>query len=354
MIKSVNGNLLDAKVEALVNTVNTVGVMGKGIALQFRQALPENYEFYRKACARDEVRPGHMLVFDRGQRLDGPRYVVNFPTKRHWKGRTKIEDIESGLIDLIDVIKNLSIKSVAVPPLGCGNGGLNWTRVKPLIERAFLSVPDVIVHLYEPMGAPNAGEMKIATPRPHMTGVRAALLILFENYLMPGYQLSLLEIQKLAYFLQESGNPMNLRFVRNQYGPYAENLHHVLQRIDGHFIKGYGDRTERAQTQTIQLIPDAIAEAHETIGTDSLVERQLNVVSNLIEGYEYPGGLELLATVHWVTKESELSRTDVAAAIRAIHEWSDRKKALFPEDVIEMAWNRLREMDWFEGDPVSE
>src|SRR5947209_16016414 len=108
MIKYVNGNLLEADVEALVNSVNTVGVMGKGIALQFKQAFPENYEAYRKACEHKEVQPGHMFVFDTGKLY--PRYIINFPTKRHWKGKAKIEDIESGLVDLIATIKRLGIK----------------------------------------------------------------------------------------------------------------------------------------------------------------------------------------------------------------------------------------------------
>lgn len=116
MIKLVTGNLLEADVEALVNTVNTVGVMGKGLALQFRQAFPENYQAYQKACTQHEVRPGQMFVFDTGQ-LTNPRYIINFPTKRHWRQKTRIQDIDDGLCALIEVVRAKGIRSLAVPPL---------------------------------------------------------------------------------------------------------------------------------------------------------------------------------------------------------------------------------------------
>jgi O-acetyl-ADP-ribose deacetylase (regulator of RNase III) len=181
MIKHVTGNLLEADAQALVNTVNTVGVMGKGIALQFRQAFPQNYEEYRKACAAGEVVPGHMFVYATGT-LTNPRYIINFPTKRHWKGKTKIDDIRSGLDGLIETIKALEIKSIAVPPLGCGNGGLRWEQVRPMIESAFAGLPDLLVLLYAPDGAPQAEQMLTATQRPKMTASRGALLAALETY----------------------------------------------------------------------------------------------------------------------------------------------------------------------------
>src|SRR6266700_2120693 len=242
MIHYKTGNLLEASADALVNTVNSVGVMGKGIALQFKQAFPENYEGYRQACERGEVEPGRMFVFATGN-LMGPRFIINFPTKRHWKGKSKIQDVESGLDALVHVIQANRIKSIAVPPLGCGNGGLNWKSVRKLIERKLSPLENVEILVYEPTGAPANREMKVATKEPNMTRGRAALLGIFSKYLIPGYELTMLEIQKLAYFLQEAGEPLRLRFVKDKYGPYAETLHHVLQRIEGHFIHGYGDRS---------------------------------------------------------------------------------------------------------------
>lgn len=178
--------------DALVNTVNTVGVMGKGVALQFRQAFPENYEYYRNACLRSQVQPGKMLIYSRN-RLDNPRFIINFPTKRHWKGKSKLNDIDAGLAALVRDIRDLGIQSIAIPPLGCGNGGLDWAIVRPRIIKALEAVPEVHVLLYEPRGAPVPDQMRVATKRPNMTPSRAALVSLMVNYGIPGYCLSLLE-----------------------------------------------------------------------------------------------------------------------------------------------------------------
>src|SRR5215208_2123004 len=113
------GDLLAADAEAVVNTVNCVGIMGRGIALQVKNAYPANFKAYEAACKRGEVEPGRMLVHETGQ-LTNPRYIINFPTKRHWRGRSRIEDIESGLDALVAEVRRLGIKSIAVPPLGCG------------------------------------------------------------------------------------------------------------------------------------------------------------------------------------------------------------------------------------------
>ncbi|MBI4230344.1 MAG: macro domain-containing protein, partial [Planctomycetes bacterium] len=197
MIERVTGNLLEADAEALVNTVNCVGVMGKGIALQFRQAFPDNAKAYRRACKEGKVQPGSMLVYDAGP-LVSPRYIINFPTKRHWKGKSRIEDVRDGLRDLVRTIRRLKVRSIAIPPLGCGNGGLAWEDVRPLIEKALTQVPGVRTRLYEPAGAPARAEMPVRTKRPAMTAGRAALLGIFRRYLIPGYQLTMLEVQKLA------------------------------------------------------------------------------------------------------------------------------------------------------------
>lgn len=344
MIEHKTGNLLDAQAEALVNTVNTVGVMGKGIALQFRQAFPENYEAYRKACEHEEVQPGRVFVFDTGKLY--PRYIINFPTKRHWKGKAKIEDVQSGLVDLIATVKRLGIKSIAVPPLGCGNGGLRWEQVQPLIETAFAEVPDVGVLLYGPDGAPEAEKMRTATKRPNMTPGRAVLLALFKNYMLPGYRLSMLEAQKLAYFLQAAGQSLKLRFDKQRYGPYAEALQHVMQRMEGHFIKGYGDRSQGASAGTVTLVPEAVREAAAFLKEDAETLSRLEHVTHLIEGFEYPYGLELLATVHWVTQEDEAAKQDASVAVERVHEWSERKRTTFSPEHIKLAWSRLAEDGW--------
>jgi O-acetyl-ADP-ribose deacetylase (regulator of RNase III) len=344
MIDHVAGNILDADAEALVNTVNTVGVMGKGIALQFRQAFPGNYAAYVDACKRQEVTPGRMFVYHTG-RLSGPRYVINFPTKRHWKGKSRVEDIESGLCDLVEVVKREGIKSIAVPPLGCGNGGLKWTDVRPRIEAAFEPLSNVTVLVYVPAGAPAADKMRIATKRPNMTPARAALVSLLESYALPGYRLTMLEIQKLAYLLQAAGEPLNLKFVKAEYGPYAETLNHVLQRIEGHFIRGYGDRSSNA---SIRVLPDAISEARRCLESSRETRERLARVARLIEGFETPYGMELLTTVHWIAKENQEVEQTLSAAMNGVQSWNARKRANFRPEHIEAVWDRLRDCCWVE------
>jgi O-acetyl-ADP-ribose deacetylase (regulator of RNase III) len=347
MIKEIKGDLLKSNVEALTNTVNTVGIMGKGVALQFRQAFSSEYfKDYQKACKDKKLQIGKVHVFELNT-FGNPRYIINFPTKKHWKGKSRIEDIEAGLKDLINVIKNYNIKSIAMPPLGCGNGGLYWKDVKPLIEKYFEKIPDVELILFVLDNSPKADEIKISSKRPNMTIARAALLMLFEQYLLPGYRLSLLEVQKLAYFLQESGEDLKLKFTKQQYGPYTENVNHLLRTIDGHFIKGYGDHTPKAAEPTISLIPEALAEAETFLNKRSpeTVSR-LQQVFRLIEGFEYPHGLELLSTVHWVIKENPAVKGDIAKITNLIHSWSHRKRNIFPQREIEIAWKQLTVHGW--------
>lgn len=344
MIFNAEGDLLATDAEALVNTVNTVGVMGKGIALQFKQAFPDNYAAYEAACRRDEVQIGKMYVF---HRPNNPRTIINFPTKKHWKGKSKIEDIKSGLKSLIDIVKKERIRSIAVPPLGCGNGGLEWEDVKPLIEQAFAKLPDVTVQLFHPEGAPDAVDMKIATTRPNMTPTRAVILEVLSRYALPGYRLTLLEIQKLAYFLQEVGQPLKMDFQKKQYGPYTEQLHHVLQRIEGHFVRGYGDRSRDV---SLELYPDAVKEAELFLAAEKDTQQRLSRVAALIEGYETPYGLELLSTVHWVVVHDAVAggrEKFGQVVVNAVHAWNHHKRRTFTPQRISTAWHRLKGEGWF-------
>lgn len=339
MIQYTTGNLLEAGAEALVNTVNCVGVMGKGIALQFKQGFPENYEKYRLACDRGEVKPGRMFVFETGD-LMGAKFIINFPTKQHWKEKSKIEDVDSGLDALVEVIRRNRIKSIALPPLGCGNGGLDWGIVRKLIHRKLSELEGVRVLVYEPAGAPANREMKVATKAPNMSRGRAALLGIFSKYLIPGYELTMLEIQKLAYFLQEAGEPLKLTFVKDKYGPYAETLHHVLQRIEGHFIRGYGDRSRDA---SVEVVPSATEKALQILETDFPdTLKRAEHVERLIEGFETPFGLELLSTVHWILKETPECRENLSKTVSEVRSWNNRKAEIFNAAQIELAWTQLK------------
>jgi O-acetyl-ADP-ribose deacetylase (regulator of RNase III) len=343
MIEESSGNLLLADAEALVNTVNCAGYMGKGIALQFRQAHPENFRFYERACRNEEVQPGRMLIFDAGQMFK-PRYIINFPTKRHWRGNSRIEDIVSGLDALVRDVRRLGIRSIAVPPLGCGHGGLNWSEVRPLIVRAFEVVPDVKVFLFSPAGAPDAKTMPVRTTKPNMTPARALLVKLMQQYLVLAYRLTQLEIQKLAYFLQAAGEPMQLKYSAGRFGPYATNLSKVLERIEGHFIRGYGD--DPKPDREIDLLPDAPKEADKTLSSLPESVERLRTVGELIEGFETPYGMELLSSVHWVAVHGEPVARDAESAIRAVQEWTNRKHRMFKPQHIRVAWDRLVDKGW--------
>jgi O-acetyl-ADP-ribose deacetylase (regulator of RNase III) len=343
MIEFKQGNLLDETTEALVNTVNCVGVMGKGIALQFKQAYPENFKAYKRACDAEAVQPGQMFVFDTSSLLP-PRYVINFPTKRHWRGKSCLEDIQAGLKALVQEVHQLGIRSIAIPPLGCGNGGLDWAVVKPLIVDAFAHLPDVKVVIYEPGTAPAADRLKVNTTKPPMTQARALVISLFDRYGIPGYRLGRLEAQKLAYFLQEAGEPsLKLDYRRHHFGPYADKLNHALQRIDGHYIRGYGDRSQMSQ---IYVLPEGRQAATEFLAPHQESQQRLERVSQLIEGYETPYGMEMLATLHWIAQEDPQAAEDVDVAIAAVQGWSDRKRKLFKPGHLKQAWQRLRDEGW--------
>lgn len=349
MIEFSQGNLLEAKVEALVNTVNCVGVMGKGIALQFKQAFPENFRQYKQACDRGEVQPGQMFTVATGNLLN-PRYIINFPTKRHWKGNSKLEDVQAGLTALVQEVNRLEIQSIAIPPLGCGNGGLDWAVVKPLIMNAFADLSNVEVIIFEPGGTPTVDQVQVNTDKPPMTRTRALVISLLERYGIPGYRLGRLEAQKLAYLLQEAGETaLKLEFKQHHYGPYADKLNHALQRIDGHYIKGYGDRTQASQ---IHVLPQGRAAAAAFLADHQDAHQRLEQVSQLIEGFETPYGMEMLATLHWVAQRNPQAVINVEAAIADVQAWSDRKRNLFKPQHLRKAWQRLKDQGWLEVSPT--
>lgn len=343
MIEQATGNLLQTDAEALVNTVNCVGFMGKGIALQFKQAWPENFENYAKACHAGEVRPGQMFIFETG-RMVNPKYIINFPTKRHWRGDSRIEDIESGLKALVRDVKRLGIRSVAVPPLGCGNGGLDWKDVGPLIHRAFDALPNVKVLMFSPKGAPQAKSMPINTARPKMTPARALFVKLMHQYASLDYRQTLLEIHKLAYFLQEAGERLRLRYEAGRFGPYAANLNKVLERIEGHFIRGYGD--SQKPDADIELLPGAVEEADAFLAGQADSLARLKRVGELIQGFETPYGMELLATVHWVAVRADAPASSPDETVAAVHAWNDRKRQMFHAPHISRAYSRLVQQGW--------
>jgi len=346
VIEMTEGNLLEADAEALVNTVNCVGVMGKGIALQFKQAYPEMAEVYWRACERGEIQPGHVQVWPT-EALHGPKYVINFPSKREWFRKSSYKDIESGLVALIESVRQYGIRSIAVPPLGCGNGGLAWSRVRPMIEAAFSAIPEVRVLVFAPHGTAAPRERVVRTQRPKLTRARALFIAAMERYSVLAYQITLLEIQKLAYFLQEAGEPLRLKVEKGPYGPYADNLNKVLELLEGHYIDGYDG--ERSPDREIRLVGNAAQEASDFLNSEPAALARLERVGRLIQGFETPYGLELLSSVHYVARHDSPPATSYEEAIDHVHVWNDRKRQLFKAEHIRVAWEHLDAAGWTGG-----
>ena len=337
------GNIIDNEAEALVNSVNCVGVMGRGIALQFKKAFPDNFKAYADACKRGEVQPGKMFVFETGQ-MTGPRYIINFPTKRHWRGKSRMEDIESGLQALVGVIKRKRIQSIAVPPLGTGLGGLEWSEVQERIEEAIGSLADAKVTVYEPSGAPDVKTMQKSRQVPTMTPGRAALVGLVNRYLvgLGDPFITLLEIHKLMYFMQAAGEPLKLTYSKGTYGPYAENMRHVLNPIEGHLLSGYADGGDEPFKQ-LQLVPGAVNDAFAYLEQKPDTRSRFDRVSELVAGFESPWGLELLSTVHWIASPDQPET--IGDVIALTYAWGERKLQ-FSERQISLTYSHLVNEGW--------
>jgi O-acetyl-ADP-ribose deacetylase (regulator of RNase III) len=352
MIEYTKGNLLEADVDALVNTVNTVGVMGKGIALMFKEAFPENFHAYAEACKEKHVLTGQMFVTERSD-LMGPRWIINFPTKQHWRTKTKLEWIDTGLKDLRRVIAEKGIQSIALPPLGSGNGGLDWKTVKPRIEEALGDLTDVRVVLFEP-----TAEYQNVTRRKgveKLTPPRALIAELVRRYWMLGIECSLLEIQKLAWFMEraivKSGmeDPMDLRFEANRYGPYADRLRHLLNSLDGSYLrceKHLGDARPEDVIWFEQSRKDKVRlylKSSEAMPYEPALEQ----VSDLIDGFQSPLGMELLATVDWLIQR-EACEPNLDSIKNGLQRWpagktaSERKLNLFDDSMLNLAIERLQ------------
>ncbi|CAO4184641.1 O-acetyl-ADP-ribose deacetylase (Regulator of RNase III), contains Macro domain [Methylorubrum populi] len=350
MITFTQGDLLDAPAEALVNTVNTVGVMGKGIALMFKEHFPENFRAYAAACKAGEVQTGRMFVTERGH-LTGPRWIINFPTKANWRFPSKMIWIEEGLADLRRVIEANAIRSVAIPPLGSGNGGLNWGDVRPRIEAALGDLPGVEVIVYEPTTAYQ--NISKRSGQKSLTPARALVVELVRRYAVLGFECSLLEVQKLAYLLESAietasiPNPLKLAFKAHRYGPYADRLRHLLDGIDGTYLhceKRLADAGPLDLVRFEDSQRDRVATYLKSEGKEYI--DVLEATAGLIDGFESPYGMELLATVHWLMYREGV-KPEIEAIMHGIKNWpggsgsAARKARIFDERVVRLAVERL-------------
>ena len=353
MMTFTRGNLLNADVEALVNTVNTVGVMGKGIALMFKEAFPDNFKIYEAACKREDVRIGKMLVTERHQMI-GPKWIINFPTKKHWRHPSKLEWITEGLEDLKKTITDNDIRSIALPPLGSGNGGLDWDKVRPEIEAILGLLPNVEIVIYEP--TTKYQNIMKRTGVEKLTPARALVAELVRQYWILGMECTVLEIQKLAYFLERSieitdlENPLDLRFKADRYGPYAPRLTHLLNGLDGSYLH-CNKRLADAGPLDVIWFDDTKKDivALYLISSEAKMYRAaLEATTSLIDGFESPLGMELLATVDWLVSCERLQPT-VDGIRSGLKIWPGdsraiaRKNELFDDRLLRLALMRLND-----------
>lgn len=350
MIRYTSGNLLDSGAEALVNTVNTVGVMGKGIALMFKEAFPENFKAYDIACKREEVVVGKVFVTQRSDML-GPQWIVNFPTKKHWRHPSKLEWIEAGLEDLKRVIIQNHIHSIALPPLGAGNGGLEWVQVRPRIEAVLGDLPDVDILVYEPTAKYQNVAKRTGVEK--LTPARALIAEIVRRYWVLGIECTLLEVQKLAWFIEVTAtdlgldDPLHLKFKANRFGPYADELRHLLNNLDGSYLhcnKRLGD----AGPLDVIWFDDSKKsrlEAYLTSPEARVYEPVLEATTRIIDGFQSPLGMELLATVDWLRREGV--EANVHAMLSGIKAWpggegsAARKAKIFDDRLVALALERL-------------
>jgi O-acetyl-ADP-ribose deacetylase (regulator of RNase III) len=326
MIQLIEGNLLESKAEALVNTVNTVGVMGKGIALQFKNRYPNNYKLYEKACKAKEVQIGKLFVTETFSLLEGRKIVINFPTKTDWRKPSEYSYIESGLKDLVRIITEKGIKSVAIPPLGAGNGGLDWNIVKNIIERSLTGL-NCDIQLYEPNATIREAMKK---ERVKLTPARAMLVYVLYEVVRNGEFVSEFSAEKAAYFLQRFGakEQFKLDFQPNFYGPYSGKVKHVLYYLNGSYITGYSSKDKKPFDE-LGIMFDGEKEINDYLEqTDNVVYREIaNKTKAFLAGFYSAFGLELLSTVDYIMSEKKVKT--IEDITRHIESWSSRKKSLF-------------------------
>lgn len=351
MIRYITGNIFDDDAQALVNTVNTEGVMGKGLALQFKERFPENFRVYRLACKEHRLDVGNMLIVDEST-IERQLLVINFPTKRSWRKPSEYDYIESGLNSLRTEIISRGIKSVAIPALGSCNGGLDWCRVKQMIVSQ-LSDIDCDIRIYEP-NAMIVEQMK--SERVKLTPARAMMLDMMWDLVSFGEFVSVFAAEKIIYFLQRFGarKVFNIDYSRSFYGPYSSGkIAHVLYYLNGSFIKGM-TAMQNKPFQEIWLVKDSQNELSDFLKTPEMSDKLsvLDKTKDFLSGYYDNSSLELLSTVDYLLQNDprlsnwlNMSDYEVESILSLdIAEWSKRKERMFVgTPYVKMALQHLRE-----------
>jgi O-acetyl-ADP-ribose deacetylase (regulator of RNase III) len=322
----ISANLLESKAEALVNTVNTMGIMGKGIALQFKNQFPHNYKLYAAACKAKEIEVGKLFVTEENSLLGGKKIIINFPTKTEWRKPSEYSYIEMGLQDLVKVIAERKIKSIAIPPLGAGNGGLDWEKVKILMEK-YLGNVDCDIYVYEPNAVIKEALKK---ERVKLTAARAMLLSVLFDLVKNGEFVSEFATEKIAYFLQRFGakDAFKLEFQPNFYGPYSGKVKRVLHYLNGSYIFGYGSMDKKPFDE-IGLMMDAEEDVDNYLNAKENEHYKTVVLKTkaFLLGFYSDFGLELLSTVDFIIADKKT--TSIPEITKHLEGWSDRKKTMF-------------------------
>lgn len=334
MIRFSTGNLFDAHVDAIVNTVNLVGVMGKGVALQFKERFKNNFQVYKQACDDRTIGIGNSLVVEemwQGRSV----WVINFPTKVHWRNPSEYMYIERGLENLIDIIHKYAIKSIAIPPLGVGNGGLDWYRVKDLIVSKLSSL-DCDIVVFEPGHEAISAEKKVT-----LTQARALLVYMLDRVQREGNEATAFSAVKSVYFLQKFGAEkiFNMKFEKYIYGPYCDQVRHVLHAIDGGYIRGFADMTKKP-FEPFDVISEKMSEVKYKVESDILLNDIVTRTCQFLDGFWDDFSLELMSSVDYlISVRPDASVDEVYDLLGA---WNERKKKLFADkDKVKTAYNHI-------------
>ncbi|MCX6270421.1 MAG: macro domain-containing protein [Bacteroidetes bacterium] len=342
MIKYLTGNILESDADALINTVNTVGVMGKGIALQFKKAYYNNYKAYVEACKKNEIEIGKLFIVKDSNLSSGEKYIINFPTKKDWRKPSEYSFIDAGLDDLIRVLKEYNIKSIAIPPLGAGNGGLEWEKVKKIIEHK-LSNLDVEIIVFEPT---QHIKEQLKKERVKLTDARALLLYVLYDLVRNGEYVSEFSSEKVCYFLQRFGAKkyFNLDFSPNFYGPYSGKVRFVLNVLNGSYIMGYSDMNKKP-FEPLTLISDGYDMVKTHIESNSELYSIAKKATDFLTGFYSDFALELLSSIDFIT--TNLNSFEKEVISEQFENWSDRKRSMFSNPrYIDISVKQLQHADF--------
>jgi O-acetyl-ADP-ribose deacetylase (regulator of RNase III) len=323
MIEYVKGNILNSDTQALVNTVNTEGVMGKGIALRFKESFPQNFKEYRKACEANAISIGKLFV-TKHHNLSGEKIIINFPTKQKWRNPSEYAFIEKGLEDLIRVIREYNIKSIALPPLGAGNGGLNWQAVKKMIENK-LSGLNIKIVIYEPTEKILENLKK---ERVKLTDARALMLYLCYELVKQGEFVSEFSAEKICYFLSRFGADkwLKLKFQPKFYGPYSGKVRYLLKQLNGSYITGFGEMNTKA-FEPLLLVNDGYEDVCAFIDKNKELKEIAEKTAEFLDGWYSDFALELLSTIDFIMNSEQIKEKE--RIIERLNHWSERKKEKF-------------------------